>query len=140
MLDPVRFKRILIKILKLLIIIELISAFMEGLSRANGAVWDRPRSGRDPVSPGNALQRWSVIKGTCPAKGGNGRTESPDTGCAGLSLLWSDEIMLDIPDDRRRLVISAFTLIAAGLVLAFIEIGTGLMPLVILGSREGSAA
>ena len=50
-----------------------------------------------------------------------------------FSVLWSDEITNEIPEDRRRMVIAAYTLIAVGLVLAYVQIGTGLMPLVLSG-------
>ena len=135
MLDPVRFKRILVQILKLLIIIELISAFMEGLSQSQ---WGR--FGTDLVIAGILYITWERITALIRQRKEHARRRVETAGqnlrvrdALIFSLLWSDEIMADIPSDRRRLVITAFTLIAAGLVLAFVEIGTGLMPLVVSG-------
>jgi sigma-B regulation protein RsbU (phosphoserine phosphatase) len=42
--------------------------------------------------------------------------------------------MRDIPKDRSRLIVISYTLITIGLVAAFFQIGSGLMPLVITGA------
>ncbi len=135
MLDPVRFKRILIKILKLLIIIELISAFLEGLTLD---MWGR--FGTDLIIAGILYVTWERITMVLRGRKEHARRRVETAGqnlkiqdAFIFSLLWSDEIIQEIPQDRRRLVITAITIIAAGLVLAFVKIGTGLMPLVISG-------
>jgi serine phosphatase RsbU (regulator of sigma subunit) len=135
MIDPVKFKKILITILKLLIVVELVSALSQGLGQGQWQrfiidiiialvlyiMWDRMRilvqkkkheyKRRMETSPENIKLREALI----------------------FSLLWSDEIYTDIPADRKRIVVISYTLIALGLVAADIRIGTGLMPLVIAG-------
>jgi sigma-B regulation protein RsbU (phosphoserine phosphatase) len=51
-----------------------------------------------------------------------------------FSLLWTDRIYENVPRDRLRLIVISYTLIALGLVAAFVKIGSGLMPLVVSGS------
>ncbi len=135
MIDPVRYKRILISLLKLLIIIELVSASMVGVS---GGGWER--FGIDMVIAGILYITWERITALIRQRKELARRRVETAGqnlriidALFFSLLWSDQIMQDIPADRRRLVVSAFTLIALGVVLAFVKIGTGLMPLVISG-------
>ena len=57
--DPVRFKRILVRLLKILIVIELVSAFVEGLSTQ---VWTR--FGTDLVIAGILYVAWEKIATT----------------------------------------------------------------------------
>jgi serine phosphatase RsbU (regulator of sigma subunit) len=135
MIDPIRFKRLLIQILKLLIIIELVSALMVGLS-GNG--WGR--FGNDLVIAGFLYITWDRITQLLRERKVLARERVEHAGtdlrvrdALLFSVLWSDEITNEIPEDRRRMVIAAYTLIAAGLVLAYVKIGTGLMPLVISG-------
>lgn len=136
MIEPVKFKKILITILKLLIVVELISALSEGLGQNQWQrftfdaiialvlyfMWGRLRvlvenkkqeyKHRIETSPENIKLREALI----------------------FSLLWSDEIYADIPVDRKRIVVISYTLIALGLLAAFVEIGSGLMPLVVAGA------
>lgn len=136
MIDPVKFKKILVTILKLLIVVELVSALSEGLGQEQWQrfifdlvialvlylTWDRARvlvqskkqeyKRRIESSPQNIKLREALI----------------------FSLLWSDEIYADIPADRKRLVVISYTLIALGLLAAFVQFGSGLMPLVIAGA------
>jgi sigma-B regulation protein RsbU (phosphoserine phosphatase) len=51
-----------------------------------------------------------------------------------FSLLWTDRIYENVPPDRLRLIVISYTLIALGLVAAFIKIGSGMMPLVVSGA------
>lgn len=135
MIDPIRFKRLLIQILKLLIIIELIGAFSAGVS---GGGWGR--FGSDLVIAGILYITWDRITALLRERKVLARERVERAGtdlrirdALLFSVLWSDEITNEIPEDRRRMVIAAYTLIAAGLVLAYVQIGTGLMSLVIAG-------
>ena len=135
-LDPVRVRRIFIRILKILILIELITAFAEGISQQN---WTR--FGVDLVIAGVLYVLWDKITSALKEKKEEYRKKmeiSPDRitlwDALIFSLLWSDEIYADIPADRRRLVVISYTLIALGLIAAFLNIGTGLMVLVVSGA------
>lgn len=135
MIDPVRFKRLLVQILKLLIIIELIGALLVGLS---GGGWGR--FGNDLVIAGILYITWDRIAVLLRERKEMARKRVESAGvdlrvrdALLFSVLWSDEITSEIPEDRRKMVITAYTLIAVGLVLAFVRIGTGLMPLVVSG-------
>lgn len=135
MIDPIRFKRLLIQILKLLVIIELVQALMLGLA---GDGW--ARFGNDLVIAGILYISWDRITALLRERKALARERIERAGAdlrvrdaLLFSVLWSDEITAEIPEDRRRMVIAAYTLIAVGLVLAFVQIGTGLMPLVISG-------
>lgn len=134
--DPVRFKRILIRLLKILIVIELVSAFLEGLGTGT---WTR--FGSDLVIAGVLYVAWDKITTTVREKKEQYRRKmetAPHTirlwDALIFSLLWSDEIYGEIPADRRRLVVISYTLIALGLIAAFLQIGTGLMVLVLSGA------
>jgi serine phosphatase RsbU (regulator of sigma subunit) len=136
MIDPVRFKKILVQILKILIIIELISAFRAGL---NDRQWGR--FGFDLLVAGILYAMWERIttiirsrKGELLRRMENSSQEVKLWDALIFSLLWTDEIYADIPADRRRLVVTSYTLIALGLVAAFVQIGPGLMPLVVTGA------
>jgi serine phosphatase RsbU (regulator of sigma subunit) len=136
MIDPVRFKKILVQILKILIIIELISAFAAGLSDRQ---WGR--FGFDLLVAGILYAMWERIttiirsrKGELLRRMENSSQEVKLWDALIFSLLWTDEIYADIPADRRRLVVTSYTLIALGLVAAFVQIGPGLMPLVVTGA------
>jgi serine phosphatase RsbU (regulator of sigma subunit) len=141
MIDPVKFKKILVTILKFLIVVELISALSEGLGQGQWQrftvdlvlaivlyiTWDRVRAlvlrkkqeykRRIETSPENIKLREALV----------------------FSLLWSDEIYADIPPDRKRLVVISYTLIALGVAAAFFHIGGGLMQLVLTGALVLSA-
>lgn len=136
LMDPVRFKRFLITLLKILIIIELVSALMKG---AEGQGWGQ--FGFDLVIAGVLYLMWDKIRTLIREKKEETARKMKLAGHAirlwdalTYSLLWSDEIYEDIPADRRRLVVISFTLIALGLVAAFVNLGGGLMPLVISGT------
>jgi len=133
MIDPVRFKRILVLLIKLLIVLELIGALKEGLG---GGSWNR--FAVDLIAVGALYLAWGRITALAREQKASARTKverSPHSvsllDAFVFSLLWSDEIFSDIPADRRRLVVIAYTLIALGLVAAFVKIGPGLMPLVV---------
>jgi len=136
LMDPVRFKRFLIALLKILIAIELISALEKG---TEGKGWGQ--FGFDLVVAGVLYLLWDrITKLISEKKEETARKMKEEEHSIRLwdaltfSLLWSDEIYKDIPADRRRLVVITFTLIAIGLVAAFLGLGGGLMPLVISGT------
>jgi len=135
MIDPVRFKKTLVILLKVLVVVELVSAFLEGV---NNAQWGR--FGFDLILAGLLYILWERLgnllserKEEAKRKMETASQEIRLWDALLFSLLWSDEIYSDIPQDRRRIIVIAFTLIALGVVAAFMKIGTGLMPLVITG-------
>ena len=132
LMDPVRFKRFLVTIIKILIVIELLSAFSAGVK---GGGWGQ--FGFDLIVAGILYLTWDKISALVRNKKQESARKMKELGhnirlwdAFAFSLLWSDEIYQDIPADRRRLVVVSFTLIALGLVAAFLNIGSGLMPLV----------
>ena len=136
MIDPVRFKRLLVLLIKALIVLELISALYDGLG---GGSWNR--FAIDLIAAGALYLAWGRITALVRQQKESARAKvvtSPHSvsvlDAVVFSLLWSDEIYTDIPADRRRLVVIAYTLIALGIVAAFIQIGPGLMPLVVTGT------
>jgi len=136
LMDPVRFKRFLITLLKILIIVELVSALSKG---AEGLGWGQ--FGFDLIVAGVLYLMWDKIRTLIKEKKEETARKMKLVGHAiplwdalTFSLLWSDEIYQDIPTDRRRLVVISFTLIALGLVAAYLSLGGGLMPLVISGT------
>lgn len=136
LMDPVRFKRFLITLLKLLIIIELLTSFANG---AEGKGWGQ--FGFDLVIAGILYIMWDRIRTLIREKKEESARKMKESGhniplwdALAFSLLWSDEIYKDIPTDRRRLVVISFTLIALGLLAAFLNLGGGLMPLVVSGT------
>lgn len=136
MIDPVRFKKILVVILKILIVVELVGAFWEGTKDGQ---WGR--FGFDLIVAGVLYVLWGRIVLTARRKKEQYRQKiERDVQDVGLweafifSLLASDEIYAYIPPDRKRLVVISYTLIAFGLVALYVEIGSGLMPLVIAGA------
>jgi serine phosphatase RsbU (regulator of sigma subunit) len=136
MMDPAKFKKLLIGLLKALVVIELVSAFSEGIREKQWA-----RFGIDLVIAGILYVMWDRITTLVRGKKEEYRRRMAvaphDIGIWDafiFSLLWSDEIYMDIPADRKRLVVNSYTLIALGLAAAFIGIGSGLMPLVISGA------
>ncbi len=135
MIDPVRFRRILVQLLKVLIIVELVGAFAEGTS---GGHWSR--FGVDLIIAGILYVAGERITAVLQERRDTARKRMEQAGdnirlwdALIFSLLWTDQIYAGIPADRRRLVVIAYTLIAFGLIAAFVRIGSGLMPLVIAG-------
>ena len=136
MIDPVKLKKILATILKILIVIEIIGALQEALG--NGE-WGRFVI--DTIIAGLLFAMWGKIVTTVRRKKERYKQKMQTSlqevrlwDAFIFSLLWSDEIYSDIPADRKRLVVISYTLIALGLVTAFIKVGSGLMPLIISGS------
>jgi serine phosphatase RsbU (regulator of sigma subunit) len=136
MIDPVKFKKILVNLLKILVVVELVTAFASGVG-GNG--W--ARFGVDLVIAGILYLTWERLTALVAQKKEESwkmMASSPER--AGLlnalvfSLLWTDRIYENVPADRLRLIVTSYTLIALGLVAAFVKIGTGLMPLVISGA------
>ena len=135
MIDPVRFRRILVQLLKVLIIIELVGAFAEG---SHGGNWSR--FGVDLIIAGILYVAGERITAALQERRDTARKRMEQAGenirlwdALIFSLLWTDQIYAGIPADRRRLVVISYTLIAFGLIAAFVRIGSGLMPLVIAG-------
>ena len=136
LMDPVRFKRFLTTLLKILVAIELINALSKG---AGGQGWGQ--FGFDLIVAGVLYLLWDKIRTLVREKKEETARKMKEEGhsiplwdALTFSLLWSDEIYQDIPTDRRRLVVITFTLIVLGLVVAFLDLGGGLMPLVISGT------
>ena len=136
MIEPAKFKKILITILKILIVVELISALSEGLGQSH---WQRFTV--DIIIAVVLYFMWDRLNLIVKTKKQEYRKKietSPENirlrDALIFSLLWSDEIYSDIPADRQRLVVISYTLIALGLVAGFLQIGTGLMPLVVAGA------
>lgn len=136
MIDPIRFKKILVSLLKLLIIIELVSALAGGLS---GMGWGR--FGLDLIVAGVLYLMWERLKVVVESKKEEFRRKMESTPQAvglldalAFSLLWTDRIYANVPKDRLRLIVISYTLIALGLLAAFVKIGSGLMPLVVSGA------
>ncbi len=136
MVDPVRFKKILITFLKILIGIELVSAMGVGFSTRQ---WDR--LGFDLLIAGIIYITWDRIRMAVRDRRDAYKSKIESGGenvkvwdAMVFSLLWTDAIYAGIPVDRKRLVVISYTLIALGVLAAFIDIGGGLMPLVIAGT------
>jgi sigma-B regulation protein RsbU (phosphoserine phosphatase) len=136
MIDPVRFKKILVNLLKILAVVELIGAFVEG---TGGHGWSR--FGIDLIVAGTLYMMWERIATVVADKKEEYRRRmeaAPQE--VGLfdalvfSLLWTDTIYDSIPKDRVRLIVISYTLIALGVVTAFMKVGSGLMPLVVSGT------
>lgn len=133
MIDPVKFKKILIAVLKLIILVELFSALSEALGDER---WGRFIF--DCIIAAVLYFTWDWLTAILRNKKQEYKrrieTAPHDIKLREafiFSLLWSDEIYADIPVDRKRLVVISYTLIALGLGAAFLELGSGLMPLVV---------
>ncbi|HEX9005723.1 MAG TPA: PP2C family protein-serine/threonine phosphatase [Bacteroidota bacterium] len=136
MIDPIKFRRFLVQLLKLLALLELVTAFSQG---AGGNGWER--FAVDLIVAGVLYLMWEQIMTGLTARKEMFRKRietSPQQvnlrDAFIFSLLASDEIFQAIPEDRRRLVVVSYTLITLGLVAGFIKIGPGFMPLVVAGA------
>jgi len=136
MIDPVKFKKILVTLLKILVVVELFSAFAGGVG---GHGWGR--FGVDLVVAGILYLTWErLTTAVTQKKEESWRLMQSFPERAGLfnalvfSLLWTDRIYENVPPDRLRLIVISYTLIALGLVAAFVKIGPGMMPLVVSGA------
>ncbi len=136
MIDPIKFRRMLVRVLKVLAILELVAGFSQGTS-GNG--WER--FAVDLIVAGVLYLMWEQIMTGLAARKEMFRKRieiSPQQVSLRdafiFSLLASDEIFQGIPEDRRRLVVVSYTLITLGLIAGFIKIGPGLMPLVVAGA------
>jgi serine phosphatase RsbU (regulator of sigma subunit) len=137
LMDPVKFKRILIRIIKILIVVELFGALIDGTSQGN---WNRFTN--DIIIAGILFLLWGRITTLLRTKKEEYRRKMDITNqnlklkdALIFSLLWSDEIFSNIPNDRRRIVIISYSLIAIGLLVAITRIGgSGLMPLALSGA------
>jgi serine phosphatase RsbU (regulator of sigma subunit) len=136
MIDPIKFRKLLLLGLKILIAIELLAALNAGMS---GGGWGR--LGLDLIIAGILYIGWERIRSIVRDKKEVYRKKMLAAGdnirlldALAFSLLWSDEIYRDIPGDRKRLIVISYTLIALGLIAVFLNIGSGLMPLIIAGT------
>jgi serine phosphatase RsbU (regulator of sigma subunit) len=135
-LDPIKFRKLLITLIKLLIIFEFLSAILEGMGTDS---WGR--LGKDCVIAGIVYIMWDRIKTLVLQKKDEYRRKMEYSGetiklvdALIFSLLWSDEIYTDIPLDMRRLVVIAYTLIAISIGAIFLGIGQGLVGLILCSS------
>lgn len=135
-INPLKFKKFLITVIKLLIIFEFVSALIDGAHTNN---WSR--LGTDFVIAGIVYFMWDRIKTMIARKKDETRRRMEHSGettkifdALVFSLLWSDEIYSDIPVDMRRLVVIAYTLIAISIGAIFFGIGQGLVGLILCGS------
>ena len=136
MIDPVRFKKILAALLKVLVIVELIGAMGQGIA---GKGW--ARFGVDLIVAGVLYVMWERLTAAVGERKEEFRRKiegAPQDirllDALAFSLLSTDTIYENIPPDRLRLIVISYTLIALGLVAAFANIGPGLMPLVVSGA------
>jgi serine phosphatase RsbU (regulator of sigma subunit) len=136
MIDPIKFRKILLQLIKVLVIIELVGAVTEG---AEGHGWGR--LGVDLIVAGILYVMWERITATIAEKRGEFKKKMErmpqEIGvfdALAFSLLWSDTIYENVPKDRLRVVIISYTLITLGVVAAYVKIGSGLMPLVVAGT------
>ena len=134
MIDPVQFKKIIVLALKIIIVIELVSAFSEGMH----GNWTRFAG--DLIIAGFLYLTWDRLKYAIAQRKRISRQKIEQAlehirlwDALAFSLLWSDEIYADIPHDRKRLIVISYTLIALGVVAAFFHIGSTLMMVVIVG-------
>lgn len=134
--NPVKFKKLLITVIKLLIVFEFLGAITDGAKTNN---WSR--LGFDCLIAGAVYLMWDRIKRTVAVKKEEYRRKveaSTETtklvDALVFSLLWSDEIYQDIPLDMRRLVVISYTLIAISIGAIFVGIGQGLVGLILCGS------
>ncbi|MER3522992.1 MAG: hypothetical protein C4326_02725 [Ignavibacteria bacterium] len=134
--DPLKFKKLLLTVIKLLIVGELVSALAEGFGTDN---WSR--FGTDLVLAGIVYTLWDRIRTLILQKKDeyrrrmeNASDETKLTDALLFSLLWSDEIYTDIPQDMRRCVVIAYTLIAMSIGAIFVGIGQGLVGLILCSS------
>jgi len=137
MFDPSKLKRLVVQIIKILIIVELVGAVIELLASGTWA-----RLANDLAIALILYIAWEKIQELIARQRRETRARVALNGAGRLrvwdaflfSLLWSDEIYKEIPEDRRRLVAVSYTLIGLGLLFSFIKIGSGLMPLIVSGS------
>lgn len=134
--NPVKVKKFLIVLIKILIVFEFMSATLEGFSTGN---WGR--LGHDLLLAGIIFIMWDRITHVVLQKKDEYRRKMEQSGteiklwdALVFSLLWSDEIYQDIPVELRRLVVIAYTLIAIGAGALYIGIGTGLVGLILCSS------
>src|ERR1039457_6116964 len=128
MIDPVKFKKILVNLLKILVVVELVSAFSGGMG---GHGWGR--FGVDLVIAGILYLTWGRLSAAvAQKKEASWKLMETSPERAGLfnalvfSLLWTDRIYENVPPDRLRIIVISYTLIALGLVAAYVKIGSGL--------------
>ncbi len=134
-IDPLKFKRMLLLLLALVVGFEIFGALGQGISQGN---WSR--FAVDMILAGVLFVLWERITTAFRVRKEEYRRRMETSldqirlwDAFLFSLLWSDEIYSDIPKDRRRLVVISFTLIIIALLALFWSFGPSLMPLVIAG-------
>ncbi|MEO8168780.1 MAG: hypothetical protein ABI623_11065 [bacterium] len=135
-INPVKIRKFIITVIKLLIVFEFISAIGEGIQ---SNTWGR--LGRDLILAGVIYIMWERIKRFVLSKKDVYRLRMEESGgemklwdALVFSLLWSDEIYADIPVDQRRLVVISYTLIAIGIGALFLSSDKDLFNLILSGS------
>ncbi len=135
-INPVKIRKFITTVIKLLIIFEFISAVGEGIQ---SNTWGR--FGRDLILAGVIYIMWDRIKRFVLSKKDVYRLRMEQSGgemklwdALVFSLLWSDEIYADIPVDQRRLVVISYTLIAIGIGALFLSHDRDLFNLILSGS------
>lgn len=134
-INPIKMRKFLIMILKLLIIIEFVAAIAEGI----GGDWGR--LGRNCILAGILYIMWDRVKSYVLLKKEayrermeQARGEITLLDAMIFSLLWSDEIYTDIPEDQRRLAVIAYTLIAIGIGALYFGSDLSLLRLIVSAS------
>jgi serine phosphatase RsbU (regulator of sigma subunit) len=135
-IEPTKLRRIILTGIKVLIVIELLGALVQG-----GNQGDWSRLGWDFLVAGVLYVMWERITRITKEKKEAYRRKIETAGervrlwdALVFSLLWTDEIYADIPADRRHLVATAYTLITLGVFTAFVRIGEGFMSLIVAGA------
>ena len=136
MIDPIRFKKILVTLLKILILVEILAAIIEGIEHGQWArlVFDASLAIAIYVGWGRIVSTVRDKKEVYRKKMESPSEEIKLWDAFVFSLLWTDEIYTDIPFDRKRLVVISYTLIAIGLTASFLRIGSGFMPFIVSGT------
>ncbi len=134
MVDPLKYKRILSVVIKILIIVEFLTAFGKG-TQGN---WSRLAI--DLILAGVVYLAWDRLKYAVAERKQLSREKIEQSmehirvwDALVFSLLWTDEIYRDIPEDRNRLVVISYTLIAIGVIAASFHLVDGFMQVVVVG-------
>lgn len=135
-ITPVSLRRFLLTAIKVLIGLEILAAIVQGLATG---IWSR--LGGDLFVAGILYILWDRITRLAQQKKDAYRRRMEASGerpriwdALVFSLLWTDEIYTDIPADRRHLVVTAYVLIALGLVAGYVGFGEGFMSLIVSGA------
>jgi serine phosphatase RsbU (regulator of sigma subunit) len=125
MMHPTKIKHYIVVAIQILIAIELVGAAAEGFTTD-----DWSRLGSDLFIAGVLFLLWGRIKLKVAQKRTQVKEQMEGGGehlklwdALAFSLLWSDEIYKGIPRDRNRLILISYTLIAIGVLVAYLTSG-----------------